>query len=218
MTIFAISIMPLCLILWALTYGEKKYTIAFFTGLLSGVAVTAFKGFFTFIHRITPYSFADNFVYLLVREAVLPVVILYGIYLLISHDDLEFKAKSFFPLVSAFYITFLPFIILSGNKAIHTHFELFLKPVIMEIMIFVLAGAVKEFAACLKGKKKLIFIPVLIFLIYIAGPALIEAAFTIHMAPVVYISASAAYILLPAISLVLLSLKGKKTEETEENS
>lgn len=217
MIIFSLSLIPLCLILWALTYGEKKYTISFLIGLLTGVAVTAFKGIFTFSHRIVPYSFSENFIYLLMKEAVLPVIILYGIYLLISHDDLEFKAKSFFPLISAFYISFLPFVILSGNKAIHTHFELFLKPVIIETMIFTLAGAVKEFAKYLKGNKKLIFIPILIFLVYIAGPAFIETAFIIHMSPAVYISASAVFILLPTVPLILLSQKNKKLKN-EENS
>lgn len=215
MTLFALSILPLCLILWAITYGEKKYTIAFLTGLLSGVVVTSIKGFFTFSHRVIPYSFSENFIYLFVREALLPVLILYGIYVLLSHDEPEFKAKSFFPLVNAFYISFLPFIILSGNKAIHTHFELFLKPVIFEIMIFALSGAVKEFTACLKGSKKLIFIPVIVALVYIAGPAFIETAFTIHLMPAVYISASAVFILLPAIPLVLSNRKNKESEENQ---
>lgn len=201
MILFSVTIMPLCLVMWAVTRGEKKYFISALTGFLSGALVCAFKGFLTFSHRIVPYSFSQNFFYLFFFEMFLPVAILTVIFFLLSHDGIEFKTKSFFPLNCAFYITFLPYIILTGNKAIHTHFELFIKPLLLVEALFLIGSALVEFANRLKSSPKTCPIPVLPALAAIVLPSLTESAFIMNIGNVWYILGTLALTGLCAIQI-----------------
>lgn len=209
MIAFAVLFMPLSLILWAVSRGEKKYFVSFLTGFLSGVVVCGFKGFFTFAHRIIPYSFMQNFIYLFFSELFLPVAILTTIFFLLSHDGFEFKAKSFFPLNAGFYCILLPYITLTGNKAIHTHFELFIKPVLFVSALFLIGGALMEMCSHLKNNKKVLaFTSLLPLIIALIAPALIESAYLIHMNTAIYILGS---VLLAAMAIFQIVYKLIKT-------
>ena len=67
-------------------------------GILTGIIVCACQSFFTFAHRVIPYNFMDNYLYLLFRQTILPLFILYLVFFLVSKDELQFKIDSFLPL------------------------------------------------------------------------------------------------------------------------
>ena len=78
-------------------------------------------------HRIVPYSLTGNFVYFLIRQTILPVVIVYGLFFAVSRDSVEYKVKSFLPLMLCFYMAFLPYTVVSSGSAIVPAYMIFVK-------------------------------------------------------------------------------------------
>ena len=144
---------PLLLAAWCFYKKDSHLIPVIVTGIVAAVLVCGFKAFFLYSHRIIPYSFERNVLYLLVRQTLLPVVLLYGIFFAWSKDSISYKIESFFPLLISFYMLYLPYTIISTSDGLYTSFPLFVKPVLFVVMIFSLGLSAKHIEKTLKNKK-----------------------------------------------------------------
>ena len=203
---FTILILPLAIAFYYFN-SENKSNILFITiGVLTGALVTACKAFFSFSHRIIPYSFSDNFLFLLFKESLIPVVIIYAVFFLISKDSKDFKADAFFPLISSFYAVYLPYIIISSTVG-KSIYPVFIKPLVFLSMFYTLAICVKFIFGENTSPLKIV-ISSLVALIYASVPAVLETIWLMNLGTILWVSCSAAYILLTfAVSVFLFSGK-----------
>ena len=95
MMIFTFLFLILALAGCCLVTRKRSVIPVISCGATAAVLVCAFRTFFLYAHRVIPYSFGENFAFLLIRQAVLPILILYGLFFLLSRDSLEFKADMF---------------------------------------------------------------------------------------------------------------------------
>ena len=132
--------------------------------------------------------------YLLVRQTLLPVVLLYGIFFAWSKDSISYKIESFFPLLISFYMLYLPYIIISTSDGLYTSFPLFVKPVLFVVMIFSLGLSAKHIEKTLKNKK-IFFAVIWIFigLVSVVIPSLLEGMYILDMNYLLVLVLSAVY-------------------------
>ena len=178
-------------------------------GVLCAVLLCAFKVFFTYSHRLVPVSFSENFVFYLLNQSCLPVCVVSLIYFLITKDSLENKINAFFPLISAFYAVYLPYLVISGTTSVYSGYAIFIKPLVYLAMILQCALSLCCIFTSVKSKK-VVFVAINIVLIvaYLIIPAIIEALYAMNMSFVAVIILSAVYVILPVVHLVLS--KGKR--------
>ena len=130
MKLFMFLLLPLILLAWCFYKKDLHLLPVIFTGMLAAVFVCGFKAFFLYSNRIIPYSFSSNVLYLLIRQTLLPVILLYGIFFAWSKDKVSYKVEAFFPLLISFYMLYLPYTIISTSEGLYTSFPLFVKPIL----------------------------------------------------------------------------------------
>lgn len=173
---FAVLLLPVALAFYFVQSEKKVNIILVITGAVTGFLVFALKEFLTLSHRIVSFSFTSNFLYLFFREAFIPVVLLYGIFFLISKDDLDFKFEAFFPLIASFYCVFLPYDVATSPEA-KSAFELLAKPVLFLSLLVSINHGLLLINESLKGKKVLLCAGIALIIISFVMPSVAEALF-----------------------------------------
>ena len=153
MYLFMFLLLPLILAAWYFYKKDTRLIPVILTGLMGAVLVCGFKAFFLYSHRVIPYSFTGNVVYLLVRQTLLPVILAYGIFFAWSKDDISYKVEAFFPLLISFYMLYLPYTIISTCEGLYSAFQLFIKPVLFVVMIFSLGLSARHIEKTVINKK-----------------------------------------------------------------
>ena len=187
-------LLPLILTAWIFYKRDPHLIPVIFTGLISAVLVCGFRAFFLYSHRIIPLSFELNMWYLLIRQTLLPVIVLYGVFFLVSKDTVSYKVEALFPLLISFYMLYLPYTILSGSEHIITTFPLFVKPVLFTVMIFSLGLSAKHIEKNITAKK-IVFavIWIIISLVSIVVPSVLETMYILDMSYFLILILSAVY-------------------------
>ncbi len=204
MFIFSFIFLPLLLVWFCFDYKSQKLVPIISIGVIVSIIVCACQAFFTFAHRVIPYNFADNYFYLLFRQTVLPLVIVYGVFFLISKDEVQFKVDSFLPLLLSYYSIYLPYVIITTSEGLYSWFVLFFKPILFGAMLIQTAISIRYFYKFLIDKKvAMIIILVIISLLYISLPAVFETMFLIKMQTTLVIIFGVIYSLVP-IALIIL--------------
>ncbi|MCQ2573847.1 MAG: hypothetical protein MJ182_08120 [Treponema sp.] len=174
---FSLLLFPLALGIYFAETKKKSDVILVITGSLTAFLIFALKEFLTLSHRIIPLSLGINFSYLFFRETFIPIVLLYGVFWILSKDSAEYKFLGFFPLVASFFTVFLPYNVITSPEA-KTAFEILAKPVLYLSMIMNLARGFQLINSSLSSKK---VFPVihgsLIIAFSILLPAMAEALF-----------------------------------------
>ena len=182
MYFFMFLLLPLILAAWCFYKKDSHLIPVIFTGAVAAVLVCGFKAFFLYSHRIIPYSFESNVIYLLVRQTLLPVVLLYGIFFAWSKDKISYKVEAFFPLLISFYMLYLPYTIVSTSEGLYTTFPLIVKPVLFVVMIFSLALSAKHIEKTIKNKKYVFSaVWIIIGLVSVVVPSLLESMYILDM-------------------------------------
>lgn len=182
MYLFMFLLLPLILAAWCFYKKDTHLIPVILTGAVAAVLVCGFRAFFLYAHRIIPYSFESNVIYLLVRQTLLPVLLLYGIFFAWSKDTISYKVEAFFPLLISFYMLYLPYTIISASEGIYTSFPLFVKPVLFVVMIFSLGLSAKHIEKAIISKKYLFtVIWALIALVSVVIPSLLEGMYMLDM-------------------------------------
>lgn len=181
MIAFLILLIPAALLMYWIWTKEKKDIIAIFCGLISATVFTALKVFFTFSHRLVPYSFSENFGYYLAKYSCLPVLVVFIVFSLVAKDTIEYKVKSFFPLVSSFYMVYLPYSIMSFSSSIYSGYEIFLKPLVYLAMLVQCGLSINSIYRSVISKKILfVIVNILLFIFYLIFPAISDALYAIN--------------------------------------
>ena len=89
-------LLPLVLAAWCFYKKDSHLIPVIFIGAVVAVLVCGFKAFFLYSHRIIPYSFQTNVMYLLIRQTLLPVILVYGLFLYGLKIRLLIRLKHFF--------------------------------------------------------------------------------------------------------------------------
>ncbi len=175
-------LLPLILAAW-IFYKKNPHMIpVIFTGLVTAVLVCGFRAFFLYAHRVIPFSFGLNMWYLLLRQTLLPIIALYGIFFAVSKDTISYKVEALFPLLISFYILYLPYTILSTSEKVITTFPLFIKPVLFTVMIFSLGLSAKHIEKTIRAKKYFFTaVWIIIALVSIVFPSVAETMYLLDM-------------------------------------
>ena len=182
MYLFMFFLLPLILAAWCFYKKDSHLIPVIITGTVAAVLVCGFKAFFLYSHRIIPYSFESNVIYLLVRQTLLPVILVYGIFFAWSKDEISYKVEAFFPLLISFYMLYLPYTIISTSEGLYTTFPLIVKPVLFVVMIFSLALSAKHIEKTVKNRKFVFSaVWVIIGLVSVVVPSLLESMYILDM-------------------------------------
>ncbi len=194
MYLFMLLLLPLIFAAWCFYKRDPHQIPVIATGLISAVLVCGFRAFFLYSHRIIPYSFELNMWYLLLRQTLLPVLVLYGVFFLISKDEVSYKVEALFPLLISFYMLYLPYTILSGMDHIVTTFPLFIKPVLFAVMIFSLGLCAKHIEKTIRAKKYVsAAVWIIISLVSIVVPSVLETMYILDVSYFLILLLSAVY-------------------------
>lgn len=194
MYLFMLLLLPLILAAWIFYKREPHQIPVIFAGLISAVLVCGFRAFFLYSHRIIPLSFESNMMYLLIRQTLLPIMVLYGVFFAVSRDTISYKVEALFPLLISFYMLYLPYTILSGADHIITTFLLFVKPVLFTVMIFSLGLSAKHIEKNINAKKYFFTaVWILISLVSIVVPSVLETMYILDMSYFLILLLSAVY-------------------------
>ena len=194
MYLFMLLLLPLILAAWIFYKREPHQIPVIFAGLISAVLVCGFRAFFLYSHRIIPLSFESNMLYLLIRQTLLPIMVLYGVFFAVSRDTISYKVEALFPLLISFYMLYLPYTILSGADHIITTFLLFVKPVLFTVMIFSLGLSAKHIEKNINAKKYFFTaVWILISLVSIVVPSVLETMYILDMSYFLILLLSAVY-------------------------
>lgn len=199
--------LPLVLTLYCFCYKSRKNVPVIYLGVLSAVIVCAFKMLFFYSHRIVPYAFGENFVYFLIRESLLPSLILYGLFFLFSKDEMKFKVNAIFPLVLSFYIVFLPYVIFNSPSGYKNPFSLIIKPIVYSLMIVMLGICGKKIYKFSTEKKYLLVVLfAFIAIVFMCAPAALETWYLLTTSYLWIILATVGYGAYPITYLILKAL------------
>ena len=176
MTIFMYLLLPLILTLFCFCYRTRKNVPIIFMGTMASIILCAIKMLFFYSHRIVPYSFTENLSYFLIRESLLPALFLYALFLIFSRDSMEFKTFAVFPLLTSFYMIYLPYVIYNCPSGNMNSFSLLLKPIIYAIMLISIGIFAKETEKAIKNKKYyFVVIYILASIIFLVIPSVLES-------------------------------------------
>ncbi len=132
-----------CTLLYYLhsSLARERYWSAFFIGFFPSVIYCVIDEFFIFTtHRFTN-SFAACYTYILLKEYLIPTLVLGSLYLLISKRPLEDRFFSLLIVLSAFYMVYMPFEVITSSERFSPYLNL-IKPLntCSSIIIISLSG------------------------------------------------------------------------------
>ncbi len=198
MLLFSFLLLPLVLTLYCLLAKEKRNLIVIFLGVFSSTLLCAVQEFVLFSHRLVPYSFGQNLLFYFPQTLVMTIVV-YGLFILLTKDEWDFKIKSFFPLIMSFYSIYLPYTIIGFSNSKYAAYYIFLKPLLYLAMILICYFYLKKFYKNLLEKKvPLSIFSMTIFLVSLIFPAIVESLYVIN--------SSIAIVLILSILFILFSI------------
>lgn len=179
MILFAFLILPVFLVWFCFYLKTTRIVPAILFGAVEAVLLCLFLTLFVFSHRIIPFSFFKNLVHLSLTQTVLPVIISFLFYVLISKDSRQIKTEAFLPLETTFFSVYLPYTILITSRENYSGFLLFFKPVLFLIMILLCAFSLKKIFENFVSKKT--FAAILFIFVFIVALFIPPVAETIWL-------------------------------------
>lgn len=208
MFLFLILLFPTALYFCCSHSSKKIYGFLVATGAFLGILASGGTALFSYMHRIPEFSVVSNFFYYFLKEYVLPLILIYALYFFATKDSVEFKVKSFFPVVAAFYAVYMPYCVIASSREAFSFFQLFIKPVLMLSMVFMASFFSYRIycAAISKNIGKIVFLSLLALVMLLIPPALETMELLSIALPVVYILAA----VFALFALVLFFVNSRK--------
>lgn len=192
-----------------------SYWLAFCLGFFPAIAWCIIDEFFIYAtHRFTD-SLSACYVYLLVKDSLLPTLTLSGLYLLLSRRPMENRTFALLPLLAAFYMAYLPYSVITGAERF-SPFLCFIKPLLTCAYIELtalcsmgLCGSVKS------GSKAFAAVFAVLILLVLALPALAESLWYLNYALPMYGSVLAVLLAAAvAVPIFLCKMHGKTLDKS----
>lgn len=200
MLLFLLSLMPLAFCFYWFYKKDRQIIIPALIGILFAVIVCAFKSFFTFSHRIIPYSFGQNFLFVLSRDVLYPLIF-YGLFFAISRDSVEYKIKSFFSLICPFEMIYMPYCVISATESVvYSGYDIFIYPLIVLASLIEIALNVNYlYQGFTKKNYKIIFLNIPLLLFYLVFPCVIYSFRLMDFSSVLTLIVSIIYTVCPYV-------------------
>ncbi len=159
MYLFLLIAIPVCLFIFFHSQENKaRFAVPALFGFICAMIVCVIDEFFIFsIHHFTEV-FMANFAYLFLSEIFIPSIILCAIYIPLSKNPAQIRAKSIIPLLLGFYLIYMPYKVITGKENA-AFFQLFIKPVIIICFIQAACSLAGLAVQSLKTGKKQLAIP-----------------------------------------------------------
>lgn len=205
--------MPVSLFIYFSVTGEKRFSTLSFTGFFIGMLVCAVRFIFFYSHRLVPESFLSNFLFYFIFICLLPMI-LYGVYVLLTKDSVEFKLKAFFPLMASFGAVYYPYYFLTMSGSLYTGYDLFFRPVIYLAMLAGIELAFVKIYEAFKNKNtlnKVLYIIMAVF--YLVFPAIVDTSYIMNILFWLFAIFAVLYIAAPVVIYVLTKLKSPAISE-----
>lgn len=203
MILFASLLLPVVLIGYYLKNKDKTIIPSVFIGFVAAVLVCVFKMFFVYSHRVISYNFGSNFAFYLLRQTLLPVILVYGIFFAFSKDTIEYRSKKCFPLLTSFYMVYFPYSIVSSSEGLYSFYPLFVKPFVFLMMIIVFSVCIKNIFSFLAEKKFVLMgLYILIAIFYLLIPAVFDSLYIIDTDIFIMSISSIIYCVLPIVYFI----------------
>ena len=210
MLLFLILLLPCAFTAYCFIVKDKKIILPSLAGFFSAVIVCACRYFFSYEHRLVYSSFSENFVYYLLKQNFLPIIIVSVLFALITRDTWEYKVKNFFPLMCSYFAVYLPYCVISSSEFYYQAYDLFLKPFIYLAMIIQISICLISLYQSLVNKKiAFVILNVLIILIYLIYPAASDALYAINHGFALILILGIVYTLIPFALLAIKQLFNK---------
>ena len=204
MLLFLFLLLPCAFTAYAFYSKDKKIILPSLAGFFISIIVCACRYFFSYEHRLIYSSFAENFIYFLLKQNLLPLVIVSVLLALITRDTWEFKIKAFFPVMCAFFAVYLPYCVVTASEYYYQGYDLFLKPFIYLAMIVqVSVSLICLYQSIVNKKIPFAILHALLILLYLVYPAISDALYVINYSFVLILILGIVYSLVPAALLIL---------------
>lgn len=169
--------------MYCLYAKDKKNVLVVFAGVFTGVVLCLLKVFFTFGHRVVPFDLTQNFMHYLIKETLLPSVLVYGVYAVVLRDKFTYKLNIAFPLLAAFYAIYMPYCVIGVTDSIYSAYNLFIKPTLYGAMTGIFAQSLSLCSKMVCEKKKMYFITLVLLGIGVSlvFPAISQAMYDINI-------------------------------------
>lgn len=198
MKLFLFLLLPIALIIFFLWKKEAKFLLPAAIGFLTSIIIFVFKIMFTYSHRLVPYSFGQNLWHYISTLSLLPVLILFLVYCLLTKDSWEFKIKAFLPLTLSYMMVYLPYYILSASAPSVLFFHLFILPILILGMLIGISCSLQYLYDFVINKNILFSIIHSLFTIFFAIlPAVILSLYDIDFSLVLIIILTLLNIVMP---------------------
>ena len=208
MLLFLILLLPAVFTVYSLYTKDKKIILPAAAGFFTAVIICACRYFFSYEHRLVYYSFSENFIYSLLKQNLLPLLLVSALYALVSRDSLEYKFKNFFPLLCPFFAVYLPYCVITSSEVYYQAYDLFLKPVIYLAMLGQITLSLIALYKGISSRKVLaIIINSLIILLYAIYPAVSDALYAIDYKFAIILILGILYSALPLVFVVVNLIK-----------
>lgn len=141
-------------------------------------------------------------------------MILYGVYVLLTKDSVEFKLKAFFPLMASFGAVYYPYYFLTMSGSLYTGYDLFFRPVIYLAMLAGIELAFVKIYEAFTNKNtlnKVLYIIMAVF--YLVFPAIVDTSYIMNILFWLFAIFAVLYIAAPVVIYVLTKLKSPAISE-----
>ncbi|MGN0740376.1 MAG: hypothetical protein ACI4LX_09430 [Treponema sp.] len=177
MLLFSLALLPVSILIFYFQNeknNREHFLPVIFAGLFTGIIFLAYKMLFSSAYYLPDAAFGINFLYYFVNQALLPVLVIYGLFFLFTRkDSLSARASYFFPLLASFYSVYILYMIIETDKP-YSAFHVFIKPMLyLAMLVFIHVLLNKLAAVKLTSLQKLL--NVLVFAVALCFPAIIES-------------------------------------------
>ncbi|MCQ2582312.1 MAG: hypothetical protein MJ160_00250 [Treponema sp.] len=208
MLLFLVFLIPLLLTLYYFFSEKRNFILVTTIGLVTSILVCLVRLFVFYSHRLIIDSFIQNYFFYLVRLAIIPIGLLYGVFFLLTRDTVEYKLKAFFPLVASFFAVYLPYYIISASGPSYSGYDCFLRPALYAAMIVQLSYSINNlYKFVVEKDQKGIIISSVIAAVYLLFPAAVDSSYMIGRGFGFAVILSIMFIAYPAFISVLKFLK-----------
>lgn len=190
---------------------RNSYWLAFCLGFFPAVAWCVIDEFFLFNALHFSRSLSEVYVHLLLKDILIPTILLCAPYFLISRRETENRAFALLVVLSAFYMAYMPYGVVTGKERF-SFFLVFVKPLLTCCHIILLPVCCMGLCRSLKtGKKPLAAAFAVGMIVFPALPPLVEALWYLAYPRSTWLGIGAAMLAFAVILPIFLCEMGSKT-------
>ena len=177
MLLFSLALLPVSVLIFYFQNeknNREHFIPVIFAGLFTGIIFLAFKILFSSSYYLPDANFGINFLYYFITQTFLPVLVIYGLFFLLTRkDSLDARTSYFFPLLASFYSAYNLYLIIEIDKP-YSAFHIFIKPMLYLAMLIFIHVLLNKLSA-VKLNSSQTALNILVFLTALCFPAFIES-------------------------------------------